>query len=433
MTAAERMRTYLRPYQERFLTDTSNRVIVLKARQIGMSEASAILAVKEAARKPFHDVYLASVGLREAKELLHKSALWVRMLSSQMPALAESDVQATKITLPNGSRILALPALKIRGRSGTIILDEFAFQPRCNEIWKAIAPAAESQKDMRIILISTPFGTSGKFHEIWTNLGGHYSDWSRHHIDVYQAAREGFPVDPDEMSKRYRSDEWSQEFLCQFGVDADQYFSRELINKAVSDSGIESPDFHAVGIDLASTRDASVMTPLSRSGEHRHIESPIYLKEAGDTRDYADQYADITAHLDSTSYDRIAVDGAGEGKQVSQDLTKSYRGITTVWGSGMWRTQKPLTVMDMKRDMERGTLTIDDDLGLVRALGRVRRIERSDKTVTFDVSRDQHGHGDEFSAALMAYHASIEKKKLAPPKVGSAPRSKRAKMGNLYT
>lgn len=415
----EAMKDFWRPYQRAVIADTALRIIILKARQIGISTAICFRALLEASRRKHHDVMLASTSLREAKELIRIISKFVAIAKRTATGWQHVECSKTKIEFPNGSRILALPALSIRSRSGTVILDEAALIKRDWEVWEGLAPVAEAQPDLRIILISTPFGKRGLFHAIWTDREGIYQDWSRHKIDVRQAAREGWPGDPEDIRSRYASDVFAQEFLCQFTTDDNQYFPHKLLMEAQRDEFDEWNRLFA-GIDLASTRDKSVITPLAHNTdeETRWIAPPETIKKAGESRRYSEQYDDITEHLDARPYDGIASDGTGEGAQVSQDLEADYDNVK-VWNSGDWKASAE-TVQDIKRDMEDSRLYLADDADLLRAFAAIRRRERTNKTVKFDAPRTNEGHADEFSAAVMAYAKSQQEKTTWTPRTGSS-------------
>lgn len=407
-TVQDLLKSYLRPYQRRFIEDSNNRLICLKARQIGMSETVSILALLTALSRRRHDVFLASLSLREAKELLRTVAKWIEVLRSAGLNIPVKKITATVIEFSNSSRIVALPAKSIRGRSGTIILDEFAFYVHDREVWKAVSPAAEARKDLRIILISTPWGASGVFYDIWSDKQGIYGDWSRHEIDVYQAAAEGFPVDPEGLKQRNPSDIFEQEFCCKFQSDINQYFSHELLRRSLYDPD----DFELVGslfagIDLASRRDGSVFSPITIMGDARYLHETTLLKPPGEAKDYTEQEAQALEMLSEASFEGIAVDATGEGAQLGQNLRRIHKQLVKEVRSGDWKTVYE-DVPKIRKALEQGKLWIPtSDRRLISAFGKIERKESTNKTVKYEATRDKDGHGDEFSAALLAFHISI--------------------------
>ncbi|MDW7973633.1 MAG: terminase family protein, partial [Thermodesulfovibrio sp.] len=73
----------------------------------------------------------------------------------------------SEIMFPNRSKIVSLPASpsSVRGYSGHVFLDEFAFHKDSKAIWTAVFPIISKGYSIRVV--STPAGRSGKFYELW--------------------------------------------------------------------------------------------------------------------------------------------------------------------------------------------------------------------------------------------------------------------------
>lgn len=409
-------RRFLRPYQRRFIQDRSKRIICLKSRRIGMSEAVVVMSILLALSERYHDVYLCSTNYGNAKELLRRCGRWLEAFEAAGLNLGVVQNSKTTIEFSNGSRIIPMPLLAVRSRTGTVILDEYAFALHDREAWAGISPVALTNPNMRIILISTPFGASGMFWEIWTDPSGEHGDWSRHHIDIYQAATEGFPVNPEELRTQYSSDVWAQEFLCQFLSDINQYFPHDLIRRCAYDveelpgSTLPSGELFA-GIDLASVQDASVFGPAIESGEDFWLRPPTIIKPAGNAMDYTEQFQRALDLLRSDPYSGVSVDATGEGAQFGQDLRREFgwRAINEV-GGGEWKNVYEL-VPQMRLAMERGKLHIPRDPRLMRAFAKIQRTQTTQSNIKYTAQKDAEGHADEFSAALLAYHAAQQSKR----------------------
>lgn len=406
--------SYLRPYQRRFISDPSKRIICLKSRRIGMSETVVIMAILLATSRGRHDVHLCSTNFSNAKELVRRASNWVHVLQKSGLNLGVVKDTATVIEFSNGSRIIAMPLLSVRGRTGTIIADEYAFALHDRKAWEGIGPVADTDPDLRVILISTPFGASGMFWEIWADPSKQHGDWSRHKIDIYQAAKEGFPVDPEKLRKQYPSDVWAQEFLCEFLSDISQYFSHDLIRRCAYDvedlpGGLPSGELYA-GIDLASVQDASVFGPAIESGEDFWLRPPTIIKQAGNMMDYTEQFQRALSLLRADPYSGVSVDATGEGAQFGQDLRREFgwRAINEV-GGGEWKKVYEL-VPQMRLAMERGKLHIPRDPRLMRAFAKIQRTQTTQQNIKYTAQKDAEGHADEFSAALLAYHAAQQAK-----------------------
>lgn len=410
-TATERVfREYLRPYQRDWIEDHSQRKICLKSRRIGMSEALILEAFLRAQAQPYHDVYLCSTSFTNAKELLRRLGIWVEAFERAGKSLGIAEHKKTEIVFENGSRIIPMPALKVRSRTGTVILDELAFYQWDREVWKAVAPVADTSPDMRVIVVSTPFGASGVFWEIWNDPDDQYGDWSRHKIDVYEAADQGFPVEPDELRENYPSDIWKQEFCCQFLSDINQYFGYDLIRRSqYSPVDLEEVDLAGgdryAGIDVASTQDATVLADaVQRTGEF-WVDKMREIKAAGDSRDYTPQFEDIAEHLKARDFVGVGVDATGEGAQLAQDLRRSFGSPITGVRSSAWKHVRA-RIPDVRLAMERGELHLPNDPKVRHAFAAIERRETTTNQVKFEAERDEHGHADQFFATLLAWHVA---------------------------
>lgn len=125
-------------------------VVVLKARQLGVSWLAAIYALWFAMRRPGQVVLLISQRQEDADKLLEKVAfIW-----EHLPAWrVEAKVNVRSITLENGSEIEAMPATANIGRSRTanlVVLDEHAYQGFARKILLALKPVAEKGQILSI-------------------------------------------------------------------------------------------------------------------------------------------------------------------------------------------------------------------------------------------------------------------------------------------
>lgn len=158
--------------------------ITLKARQIGFSTLSMLLA--------FHETYFwpdrFEIGLsrteRDAAKLLKKGKYGYSRLPEWMKARGPkltADTQS-KLSFENGSAIESLPATDpARGESAyRIFVDEWAFFPDPESAWSAIEPAADIGG--RITALSTANGSGNLFHQMWVGAvtGVNGFDWVFH-------------------------------------------------------------------------------------------------------------------------------------------------------------------------------------------------------------------------------------------------------------
>jgi len=217
------------PWQATVLRATGKRVLLNCSRQSGKSTTTAALALHQANFIPLSLILLLSPTLRQSGELFRKVGEHLRNLREQ-PSMEEDN--RLSLRLSNGSRIVSLPAKEanIRGFSGAslIIEDEASRVP--DELYRAVRPML-AVSGGRMILLSTPFGKRGHFHEEWTKGG---DSWQRIEIKASQCPR----ISPEflEEERRVLGEWWfRQEYECEFVETTDQVFSYDSVMAALRD------------------------------------------------------------------------------------------------------------------------------------------------------------------------------------------------------
>jgi hypothetical protein len=151
-------------WQVEVLASDHPRKILCCGRQTGKSTVAAILALHKALTQPGSVVLVVAPGERQAKLLFSKAASLYRQAGYPLPAHSE---RRTGLELSNGSIIEALPAVErtTRGYSVDLLLvDEAAAVPDMD--YHGILPALIATQGEQVLL-STPRGKRGFFHEIW--------------------------------------------------------------------------------------------------------------------------------------------------------------------------------------------------------------------------------------------------------------------------
>lgn len=206
-------------YQADLLTtfQTHRQVIVLKARQLGVTELVAAYAVWKAL-SPYQTIVAISQGKDEASEIVRKARLcWEHLPPWLRPAIGNPGKTAS-LEFAHGSRILPKPATQRAGRSFAaqlLILDEWAQQVFAEEIYAAAAPAASAGVN-QLIGISTANGVDNLFHRQWLlategrgmhpvflpwhSRPGRDAAWYDRTTETYTPAKKAqeFPSTPDE-------------------------------------------------------------------------------------------------------------------------------------------------------------------------------------------------------------------------------------------
>ena len=216
------------PWQARVLRTSHRQALLNCTRQAGKSTTTAAIAAHTAIYQPGALILLVSKAQRQSAELFAKVQGYLR--SMENPPALDSD-NALSCRLANGSRIISLPGDgdTIRGFSAPslIIEDEAAFVS--DALYYAVRPMLAVSKG-RLILMSTPHGKRGHFHDAWQNGGG---AWLRESITAHQVSR---ITDDFLAQERATIGDWwfAQEYECRFVDASDQLFSTASIEAAIT-------------------------------------------------------------------------------------------------------------------------------------------------------------------------------------------------------
>lgn len=210
-------------WQRQVLRSTSERMLICVHRQGGKSTAVSGLAVGTALHRDDSLVLLVSASLRQSQELFKKVVWSYRRLGEPIPSVEDN---AVTLALANGSRVVSLPdsAATIRGYSGPtlVVIDEAAAVS--DETFVALLPMLGVSRG-RLILLSTPLGQRGFFHQAWTD---EQADWERilHTADMTPRIDKAWLLE----QRRILGDRWyNQELMCSFEETVGQVFSTESI------------------------------------------------------------------------------------------------------------------------------------------------------------------------------------------------------------
>ncbi len=227
---AERAGIIPDPWQADLLRSDAKQMVLNCSRQSGKSTVSSVLTIHQGIYKDNSLSLLLSPSLRQSQELFRKVQTVYNNLHSPMIPQT-TDESALRMQFDNGSRIIALPGTEatIRGFSDVdlLIIDEAS---RVSDaLYQSVRPML-AVSGGRIILLSTPFGKRGFFHQEWTEG----EDWQRVKITADECPR----IDQGwlERERKMIGDWWFlQEYFCEFVETNDQVFSYDDIQAAISD------------------------------------------------------------------------------------------------------------------------------------------------------------------------------------------------------
>lgn len=217
---------YPDPWQMEVLASEHPRKILCCGRQTGKSTVGAVLAVHKAITCAGSTVLVVAPGERQAKLLFSKAASLYKRAGYPLPAHSE---RRTGLEISNGSIIEALPAVErtTRGYSVDLLLvDEAVAVPDLD--YHGILPALIATQGEQVLL-STPRGKRGFFHELWHSG----DDWQRVMVrsDEVGRIREG---DLEVFRRTMPEQFFRQEFHCEWLDTEGGLFSYDDIQAALA-------------------------------------------------------------------------------------------------------------------------------------------------------------------------------------------------------
>jgi hypothetical protein len=197
------------PWQLRVLESDARYILLNCCRQAGKTTVVAALALSTALFQARSQVLIMSASERQAREVLHTIGSFHRRLNRPLTERCTLG----ELEFSHGSRIISLPCKEatIRGYSNIslVIIDEAARVPE--DIYIALMPMLAVSRG-RIIVLSTPNGRQGFFHEAWANGS---ADWMRVEVPAEQVPR----IAPEflaQMRRQMGESKYRQEFCCSF-------------------------------------------------------------------------------------------------------------------------------------------------------------------------------------------------------------------------
>ena len=201
---------------------------------------------------------ILSRGERQSKKNIEQCAMHCQAYGAAAQVIEDTwrgedaEYKSLEINLPNGSRILGLPANPdtARGFSANVALDEFALHKDSRKIFAALFPVIT--RGYRLKVTSTPFGKQNKFYDLDIAWSKKMDEDDPHYhtskIDIYDAIagglelkdEEGQITTPEQLKEALGDDDaWDQEYMVLYLDEATAFLTYELIAKC------EDPEIEA--------------------------------------------------------------------------------------------------------------------------------------------------------------------------------------------
>jgi terminase large subunit-like protein len=229
------------PWQADLLRSSERQLLMLCSRQSGKSTVASVQVAHAALSEPGALCLLVAPAERQAGELFRKVKAVLRSLGATVPPLKQES--ALGLEFVTGSRILVLPGSNeatIRGFSAVrlLVIDEAARVT--DELYEACRPMLATSGG-RLVLLSTPFDTTGFFYQAATSLS---PDWCRVTVLANKCPRiprAWLRAERERIGHRL----FAREYLCEFTAADSAVFDPTEIEAMLDDFPcIHPPAFH---------------------------------------------------------------------------------------------------------------------------------------------------------------------------------------------
>lgn len=404
----------LATYQKAWLADRARFKHGRWARQSGKTFCTTLEIADECHAKRTKWVML-SRGERQSKENMEQCAIHCRAYGAAAEILEshyraqDAEYKQLEIRLPNGSRVLGLPANPdtARGHSANVYLDEFAFHQDSRKIWASLFPTIT--RGYRLAITSTPQGKSNKFYELESN-----QHFAKHKVDIYDAVagglvlrdEQGQPITPEQLREALGDeDAWQQEYLVQYLDEASAYLTYELIATCEHEQAWMTapaewqpigPLF--VGVDIGRKKDLTVIWVLELLGDSLWTRHVIELQRLA----FAAQKELLWPWLARAQ--RAAIDATGLGMQLAEEAEAAFG--SSIEPVTFNLQNKELLAVTFRRQFEDQTIRVPAERRVREDFHRIKRIAGATGAFRFDATRNDEGHSDRFWAAALAVGAA---------------------------
>lgn len=440
----------LLPYQKFHIKDQLSRhirefVIVEKARRTGVTFAEACwtvrrrLAIKE-------DHWFSSSDERTSKEFIGYCVQWAKIFNLFLASDCKIDVEGAtteSLVMPNGSQITAISSnpKALRGKGGSVTLDEFAFHEKAEELYKAAQACNQWGGHLRII--STHNGPATMFAELCKKASqpvyyGMYRGrtlWRHQKIDIYAAVDQGlaekvpgdhhsFPT-KEERGKAFiedvkasslTEDIFLQEYCCvplklQALISPDEY--DKLVIGPVPDELDATHNYNRlfVGIDVGRTKDLTVIwvleegfDPTAKTESLKRVFRTVCVKAMKNVA-FPIQFQAIKSILSHPAVERCLIDMGSVGRQLADDLKEEFGDV--VIPVGMTSQRKAILAESLKRYVSYELISLPPDAIVKDDFCSLSRIASKSGNLSYD-GQTSESHCDYFWGCGLAIGASQE-------------------------
>jgi phage FluMu gp28-like protein len=410
----------LLPYQRAWVDDSARFKIGLMSRQVGKSFACAAEAVEDCLLHPATCWVVLSAGERQSIEFMEKAKQWAAAYKLAIEDYveerdsAEALIKSAEIKWGNKSRMIALPAnpATARGYSAHLILDEFGHHEKPDAIWRAIFPSISNplKGQLKLRIVSTANGKANKFYDLWTKN----ANYSHHKVTIYDAVKQGLPVDIEELKSGLDDPEgWAQEYECEFIDDTSVLLPYDLIaacesGDALSATGgsasggelgwhTENPLF--TGVDIGRKHDLTVAWTLEKIGDVLWTREILIMEKTP----FHVQLAALLPRARRSV--RSAVDATGIGAMLAEELARALgEKIEQCVFTADFKNE---IYTGLRRSFEDKLIRVPVSRAVREDLHGLQKVSTTSGAIRYVAPSNEDGHCDRATALALARRAAV--------------------------
>lgn len=426
-------------YQAAWVKDKARLKLMEKARQIGLSWATAysIVSATSLADARFDD-WVSSRDDLQARLLIQDCKSFAALLHVAAEDLGQRVIDTEKghsayvLRYANGHQTHSLSSNPDAqaGKRGRRVLDEFALHPDPRKLYSITQPGITWGGSLD--LISTHRGSANFFNELVQEIRhkGNPKKFSLHTVRLEDALNQGFlfklqaklPADDprqvmDEAAyfaavRNECADEetFLQEFCCVPADDNSAFLTYDMIAGCEYPAAeswewtleqlAASPNRLYIGVDVGRDHDLTVMWVLEQLGDVLHTRRIVELQGVK----FSEQEAVLYDLLALPNVRRACIDNTGLGKQFAERAGERFgHRAEAVTFTGPVKEELAFPV---RAAFEDRSIRIPN-LAKVRAdLRAIRKDTTAAGNIRFTADRGKNGHSDRFWALALAKHAA---------------------------
>ena len=225
--------------------------IILKARQLGITELTAAYAAWMILFRRDKNVVVIATKRDTAKEIIRRIHTTIKYIPKWLMLSKMTANNVFSIELANGSRVKAVSTARDAGRSeagSLLIIDEAAHIENMEEIWTGLRPVVSAGG--QVIMLSTPLGVGNTFHKLFVGAEKEENEffpttlmWWLHPEHIIGEDGRADLVD-DRSNPSGKSSAWfrmetsglstreiAQEYCCNFNASGDTFLDHDYIQR----------------------------------------------------------------------------------------------------------------------------------------------------------------------------------------------------------